>query len=139
MSRSKLTLGLGVLGLSVLTLSCASQQQRPRTASAPPARWTVEVCSSVKDAVTLQAGPSKDDSDVFATWRQGDGQRTYDLPARLQNLSRIYLKAASQNDGDTALCVRYDRHGKKAFNFNGTSEDHEVKASDGDDSSCRCR
>jgi hypothetical protein len=137
MSRSKL--GLVFVGLSVLQLSCASQQQTPKSVPAPPARWTVEVCSSVKGSVALQAGPSKDDSNLFATWRQGDGQKTYDLPARLQNLSEIYLKATSQDDGDTALCVRYDGHGKQAYNFNGKSQDHELKASDGDDSSCRCR
>ena len=137
MLRGKLSLVF--VGLSVLQLSCAGQQQPPLSIPAPPVRWTVEVCSSVKDSVTLQAGPSRDDNDVFATWRQGDGQRTYDLPARVQNLSQVYLKATSRDDGETGLCVRYDGHGKKAYNFDGKSEDHEVKASDGDDSNCRCR
>ncbi len=137
MLRGKLSLVF--VGLSVLQLSCAGQQQPPLSIPAPPVRWTVEVCSSVKDSIALQAGPSRDDNDVFATWRQGDGQRTYDLPARVQNLSQVYLKATSRDDGETGLCVRYDGHGKKAYNFDGKSEDHEVKASDGDDSNCRCR
>ena len=137
MLRSKL--GLVFVGLSLLQLSCASGQKPPKSVPVPLARWTVVVCSSVKGSITLQAGPSKDDNDVFATWTQADGQKTYDLPARLQNLSQIYLKATSPDDGETGLCVRYDGHAKKAYNFNGKSEDHELKASDGDDSNCRCR
>jgi hypothetical protein len=135
MLRSKS--GLIFVGLCVLQFSCAHGQRPPNTA--PSARWTVEVCSSVKGSLTLQAGPSKDDTRVFATWSQSQGQRIYNLPARLQNLSQVYLKATSRDDGETGLCLRYDGHGKKAYNFHGKSEDHEAKASDGDDDGCRCR
>jgi hypothetical protein len=128
--KSPLRVGVAVFALVLLAFGSL-----PRAA----AHWTVTVCSSVKSSVTLQAGPSSVDNNVFKTWKQRDKQKTYDLPSRVQSLGQIYLKATSPDDGETALCVRYDGHAKKAYNFDGKAEDHDVKASAGDDGSCRCK
>jgi hypothetical protein len=112
----------------------------PATTStpSPSARWTVVVCSSRSGPVTLHAGPSKDDNEVFVTWRQGD-QRVHALPQRVQNLSEVYLRAAKPDDGKPVeLCVLFDGHPKKRLDFRGGVEDGRVKSSDTDQDECRC-
>ena len=131
-----ITLGLVV----ALAIGCAGRKTQPsRSTVAPPAHWTAKVCTSVKDRITLYAGPSKDDVEAFGTWRLGEGQTVFDLPARVQQLTELYVKASTIPQGKNAqLCVRYDGHPKKAYNFSGADEDHQVKSSDSDDSSGRC-
>ena len=128
------------LALAVLIGAAAcGDHNAPQMAQAPPAHWTARVCTSVKDTITLVAGPSQDDSESFSVWRTGDGQMTYGLPARVQQLTQVWMKASGTPEGkDAQLCLRYDGHNKKAFNFSGHDEDHLAKSSDSDDSSCHC-
>jgi hypothetical protein len=64
---------------------------------------------------------------------------TYGLPERVQQLTQVYMNASGAPEGkDSQICLRYDGHSKKAFNFDGHDEDHLVKSSDNDDSSCHC-
>ena len=52
---------------------------------------------------------------------------------------QVFVKATSVPEGkDAQLCVRYDGHPKKAYNFSGTDEEHLIKSSDNDDSGCHC-
>ena len=110
----------------------------PAVSPVPNARWTVVVCSSRSTPVTLQAGPSKDDSGAFATWQQG-GQRIYALPQRVQNLTEVYVRAVKPDDGmPVELCVLFDGHPKQRLAFDGREEDQTVKSSDSDEDDCRC-
>ena len=106
--------------------------------SASAARWSVAVCSSRANSVTLQAGPSKDDSATFATWKEGGTQRIYDLPQRLQNLTSVYFKAVGSETKPVELCVLFDGKPKKRVSFEDGDADHTVKSSDGNDNDCRC-
>jgi hypothetical protein len=94
----------------------------------------------VKDEITLHAGPSSDDTDVFGHWRPSDAQASYALPDRVQQLTQVFVRAVTTPDNKVAnVCVLFDGRPKKAFNFSGLTEDHLVKSSDTDDASCRCR
>jgi hypothetical protein len=96
------------------------------------------VCSSQADVVTLNAGPSKDDTTAFAQWKRGDGSRAFALPARVQNLQKIYLEANNSPQGrETEMCVKFDNRPKKRVSFN-KSENHTIDANSGDDTKCRC-
>ena len=108
----------------------------PAVASA--ARWSVAVCSSRANSVTLQAGPSKDDSATFATWKEGGTQRIYDLPPRVQNLTSVYFKAVGSETKPVELCILFDGKPKKRVSFEDGDEDHTVKSSDENDNDCRC-
>ena len=130
--------GLSLAAALAVAAACADHNS-PQGNVPPPAHWTAKVCTAVKDRVALSAGPSKDDAESFATWTLGQGQVVYDLPNRVQQLTQVYVKATSVPEGkDAQLCVRYDGHPKKAYNFSGTDEDHLIKSSDGDDSGCHC-
>ncbi len=127
------TLNRNVNTANVFTPAAATtpaQQQR--------ARWTVAVCSSRSSEVTLQAGPNETDSRTFATWRASGGERIYELPARLQNLSEIHFRAIGAEANPVELCVLYDGRPKKRVAFDEGSENHTVAAGDGDDDDCRC-
>lgn len=87
--------------------------------------------------VTLQAGPNEADSQTFATWRTGGIQKIYELPARLQNLTKIRFRAIGSEAKPVELCVLYDGKAKKRVAFDGGSENHTVGAND-DDNDCRC-
>lgn len=135
-------LGVGLAFGITLTAACAqhSGAAAAPTPPPPPAHWSAKVCTAVKDEITLHAGPSSDDADVFGRWRGGDGQVSFDLPARVQQLSQVFVRAVSAPDNKSAsMCVLFDGRPKKAFNFSGLSEDHLIKSSDTDDASCRCR
>ena len=109
------------------------------TNSATTGHWKVALCTSSATPVTFQAGPSKDDNDVFLTWHQGDGAHWYWLPDRCQNLEKVYMKVTSPEDAQIEVCLFYDDHPKKRYGFNGGVEDHDVSASDDDDNDCHCR
>jgi hypothetical protein len=128
------------LGLGAAFMAACAGHNAPQSGNAAPnAHWTAKVCTAVKDRITLSAGPSKDDTEPFATWQAGDGQVVYGLPVRVQQLTQVYVKALTRPEGKNAqLCVRYDGHAKKAYNFSGTDEDHMIKSSDSDDGSCHC-
>lgn len=120
------------------TPAAADTAPVPALTPAPNARWTVVVCSSRSSPVTLEAGPSKDDSGAFATWQQG-GQRIYALPQRVQNLTEVYVRAVKPDDGmPVELCVLFDGHPKQRLAFDKREENQTVKSSDSDKDNCRC-
>jgi len=98
--------------------------------------WTVEVCSSKAQSVTLQAGPKSDDNDVFATWRPADGKKPFNLPTRVQSLDNIYFKATTPGRDQTDLCVQYDGRTVRHMSFDGGNEDHDLHANDSDKCPC---
>jgi hypothetical protein len=134
--------GFGLAFGLALTAACMHNgaSKPANTTTPPPSHWTAKVCTSVKDEITINAGPSADDTDNFGHWRAGDGQAAYNLPERVQQLSQVFVKASgAPADKVAQMCVLFDGRPKKAFNFSGQSEDHLIKSSDTDDSSCRCR
>ena len=117
---------------------------RANTASEPSAtstgqnHWSVVVCSSRAKSVILSAGASDNDGEVFVTWQEGMAQRKFDLPARVQNLSRIYLKGIASDKNQVEMCVLYDGKPKKRVEFDD-DEDVIVSSTDIDDlDKCRC-
>ena len=120
----------------------ATETVAPATGAATPAaakaHWTATICSSRAGELTLQAGPSKTDSQTFATWQTGSSQKIYELPARVQNLPEVHFRAIASEHQPVELCVLYDGRPKKRVGFNEGTEEHTVKAGDGDDDSCRC-
>ena len=123
-----------LIAIAGLTAACQPGSSRP-TASA---RWVSTVCSSQADVVTLQAGPSKDDQTAFAQWKRGDGQRTFALPQRVQNLQKVYVEANNSPQGrETEMCVKFDNRPKKRVSFS-KSENHTIDANDKDDTRCQC-
>jgi hypothetical protein len=98
--------------------------------------WTAKVCRSVAASVTMQAGPNKDDNDVFASWHPPDGQKSFVLPDRVQSLNKIYFKAVTPGRDQTDMCVQYDGRTCKHMSFDGKNEDHDISAND--DDNCMC-
>ena len=101
-------------------------------------RWSVILCTSRDATVTLAAGAGESDSQTFATWRQGETQRAFAFPERLQNLSSIYFEANGSDVNPVELCVLYNRRPKKRVSFDEGKESHIVNAGDDDDNDCRC-
>ena len=100
--------------------------------------WTVSVCSSSSDHVTLQAGPSRDDNDVFATWHPADGNgKEYVMPNKVQPLQKIFFQGSISPHHQTELCVKRDGDPKKHMSFDGDNEWHNIDAGDHDDG-CPC-
>ena len=100
--------------------------------------WSVVVCSARAKSVTLSAGASETDGEVFATWQKDTAQRKFELPARVQSLSRIYLKGSASDKNQVEMCVLYDGKPKKRVEFDD-DEDVIVSSTDIDDlDKCRC-
>jgi len=119
---------------ALFTIAASSEHRTP-----PATHWTVVVCASVASQVTLQAGPGRDDNDVFATWHAADAHKVFALPDRVQGLTKIYFQASTP-EGDkqrqTYLCVKYDGVPKKWMQFD-KNENHDIQAGDSE-SSCTC-
>jgi hypothetical protein len=128
---SRFVLVLTILTVAALTAAC----QRGAASRTPQsARWVSMLCSSQADVVTLNAGPSKDDTTAFAQWKRGDGSRAFALPPRVQNLQKIYLEANNCPQGrETEMCVKFDNRPKKRMSFS-KSENHTIVASSGHES-----
>ncbi len=105
--------------------------------SAAKTHWSAVVCSSRAQTVTMSAGPNKNDSQVFAAWKQDAAQKKFNLPDRVQNLSSIFFMASASDKNQVEICVLYDGKPKKRVEFDD-SEDHTINAGDADDSDCRC-
>lgn len=106
-----------------------------QTASESP--WSVVVCSSRANSVTISAGEGEVEGEVFATWKQ-DSQRTFELPAKLQKLPRIYLKASASDKNQVEMCALYNGKAKKRIEFDD-DEDVFVASTDTDElDRCRC-
>ncbi|MFN2391424.1 MAG: hypothetical protein ABR566_05580 [Pyrinomonadaceae bacterium] len=100
--------------------------------------WSVVVCSARTKSVTLSAGTNETDGEVFAIWQKDTGQREFDLPARVQSLSRIYLKGSASDKNQVEMCVLYEGRPKKRVEFDD-DEDVIVSSTDIDDlDKCRC-
>lgn len=91
--------------------------------------------------MVLIAGASKDSRAQFAEWHQGEGQKSFDLPANLQGLGKVFVRfetpGQSGGSAQTEACVRFQGHPKKHYSFDD-GEDHDVDANDGDDNECLC-
>ena len=103
-----------------------------------PAHWSVVVCSSRAQSVTLSAGTSETDGEVFGTWKQDAVQRQFYLPVKLQNLARIYFKASASDRNQVEMCILYNGKAKKRVEFDD-DEDTFIASSDTDElDKCRC-
>lgn len=103
------------------------------------AKWTVHVCRKftyTDGRIDLQAGPSHDDNDVFATWRREHPQDVFDLPERIQELGRIYFQVNTSKGGESRLCVKFEGAPKK--NYRITSAGHHQDMIDASDSNDHC-
>lgn len=110
----------------------------PKNNTAAQKPWSVVVCSARSKSVTLSAGTSDKDGEVFATWQDGAAQRKFELPARLQSLSKIYFKGSASDKNQVEMCILYDGKPKKRVEFDD-DEDVFVSSSDVDDlDKCRC-
>ncbi len=101
-------------------------------------RWSALVCSSKAKTVTLFAGTGASDAENFAVWTPDAAQKTFDLPANVQTLSKIYLKAVAADRNPVEMCVLYDGAPKKRVEFND-EEDVHVNMTDTEGANkCRC-
>src|SRR5437868_2225330 len=91
----RIAYGLGLaFGIGLMAACMHNGASTPvKTPTPPPSHWTAKVCTSVKDEIMINAGPSADDTDNFGRWRTGDGQAAYNLPERVQQLSQVFVKA----------------------------------------------
>jgi hypothetical protein len=100
--------------------------------------WSVVVCSSRANSVTLSAGASDATGEVFATWKQNTPQKEFTLPAELQNFSRVYFKGSASDKNQVEMCILYDGNPKKRIEFDD-DEDVFVASTDTDElDRCRC-
>jgi hypothetical protein len=110
----------------------------PVDASTVQNPWSVVVCSARTKSVTLSAGTSETDGEVFAIWQKDIEQRKFELPVHVQKLSRIYLKGSASDKNQVEMCVLYDGEPKKRVEFDD-DEDVIVSSTDVDDlDKCRC-
>jgi hypothetical protein len=151
MATISVRIGIGFIAFMAI-FGCStresSQTQEPyKTQSSPPSlpspspRWIVTVCrgSTTTSEITMQAGPSNIDNDVFATWKASDGggDKLYKLPESIQDHNRIYFRATSPEHKQSELCVKFNNRPKRKISFDGGDEDAWIEASD-DDAKCRC-
>jgi len=106
------------------------------------AHWTVHVCRKftfTNGTITLQAGPGRNDNDVFATWHREKKQDVFDLPERVQHLGKIYFQATPSSGGESRLCVKFDGVPKKNIRMTkgGKNEHHDIEAGD-TENDCAC-
>ena len=110
----------------------------PVDASTVQNPWSVVVCSARTKSVTLSAGTSETDGEVFAIWQKDIEHRKFELPVHLQKLSRIYLKGSASDKNQVEMCVLYEGEPKKRVEFDD-DEDVIVSSTDVDDlDKCRC-
>ncbi len=149
----KFYLVLSVLfSLVVFTASCTINVNQPAnntninrpsnavntaSTSASKAHWSVVVCTSRAKNLNFSAGPNENDSETFATWKEGSTQKVFNLPERVQNLSSVYFMASGSDKNQVELCVLYDGRPKKRVEFDD-SEDNIINSGDADDKECRC-
>jgi hypothetical protein len=104
--------------------------------------WYIWICSSSADTVTLQGGPSRDDNDVFAQWRQGQGTRGYALPERAQQpgVDSVFTQlTVPDGPWHTEACVGHDGYAIQAYHMNSGGEEHHQNSSGDSDNGCACR
>jgi hypothetical protein len=111
------------------------EQPPPIRASADTA-WTVRVCHSESSRVDIRAGRSKAASDYFATWHIDEKAKSFTLPAEVQGLDQVYIRAETPSDLPTEVCV--ERHGetKKRMKFDHWSQEGLVSTADKDTCGC---
>lgn len=120
-----------------LNANTVSPTPQATIAAANP-RWSVVVCSSRAKMVTLSAGPSETDSEVFASWNADSAQRVFNFPQRVQNLTSVYFKASGSENNQVETCVLFDGKAKKRVEFDD-QEDTLISSTDTDElDKCRC-
>jgi hypothetical protein len=150
MAAISVRIGIGFIALMAIfgcsTSGSSQTQEQYKTQSAPPLpspspRWVVMVCrsSTATSEITMQAGPTNTDYNVFATWKASDGggDKLYKLPESIQDRNTIYFRATSPENKQGELCVKFNNHPKKKISFDDGDEDAWIGASD-DDAKCRC-
>lgn len=104
--------------------------------------WTVTVCSSRANALSIQAGFNKNDNQVYGNWQQGQGQQDYRVPDKYQGARDIFVQINRVGEDDastqTEVCVFFNNWPTKAFHFDGQNENHEISADD-TDTDCACQ
>lgn len=116
----------------------SSSPANASTATDETPHWSVVVCSSRAKTVTLSAGASERDGEIFGTWRDSGVQRQFFLPLNLQKSARVYIKASASDKNQVEMCVLYDGKAKKRVEFDD-DEDVNVAADDTDElDKCRC-
>jgi hypothetical protein len=103
------------------------------------ARWTITVCGGETQVteVTLQAGPARQDLEVFATWYSSEQVKTFPLPSSVQNLTHVYVKATSPEAKPVEACVKWNGSPKKRYSFAQGAEDLEVDVQE-ESKDCKC-
>jgi len=150
MATISVRIGIGFIALMAIfgcsTRESSQTQERYKTQSASPLpssspRWVVMVCrsSTATSEITMQAGPSNTEYNVFATWKASDGggDKLYKLPESIQDRNAIYFRATSPENKQGELCVKFNDHPKKKISFDDGDEDASIAASD-NDAKCRC-
>jgi len=143
-------IGLGFIALMAIfgcsTSGSSQTQEQYKIQSTPPLpspspRWIVIVCrsSTATSEITMEAGSSNTDYNVFATWKESDGggDKLYKLPESIQDRNTIYFRATSPEHKQGELCVKFNDHPKKKISFDDGDEDASIAASD-NDAKCRC-
>ena len=89
--------------------------------------------------ITMQAGPSNTDYNVFATWKASDGggDKLYNLPESIQDRNILYFLATSPEHKQSELCVKFNNHPKKKISFDDGEEGSWIATSD-EDAKCKC-
>jgi hypothetical protein len=145
MATISVRIGIGFITLMAIfgcsTRESSQTQEQYKTQSAPPPRWAVMVCrsSTATSEITMQAGPSNTDNDVFATWKASDGggDKLYKLPESIQDRNIIYFSATSPEHKQSELCVKFNDYPKKKISFDDGDEGSWIATSD-DDAKCKC-
>lgn len=120
-----------------LNANTSAPTPQATVATANP-RWSVVVCSSRAKVVTLSAGPSETDSEVFGSWNADSPQRVFNFPQRVQNLTSVYFKASGSENNQVETCVLFDGKAKKRVEFDD-QEDTLINSTDTDElDKCRC-
>lgn len=102
------------------------------------ANWTARVCASKAQHVVIFAGTNGENKVFVAEWKRGMGQVTYDLPANLQGLTKVWVRFETPGEElQTEVCVKWNGQNKRHFSFDGGGEDHFVETSD-HDNDCLC-
>ena len=103
-------------------------------------RWEIIICSSAAETVTIQAGSSSDDNVVFAQWKQGDGQKSFEVPKEYRDLDTIFVQlTVPDSGGRTEACVFHRGDPKQAFHMSKGGEEHHDISKDDSESDCACK
>lgn len=132
-TRSKLA---SVLALSIISTAAVI----PTRYAVAQDHWTVTVCRNLTavPTLTLQAGPGRNDNDVFAEWDRQKPADNFSLPSRVQNLSKIYFQANQAVNGESRMCVKRDGVPKKNIHMTEKGNEHHDIDAGNAENDCGC-